>query len=106
MARRPSQIRRRRVEVRPVPLAQTRALRQAVLRPHQSIEELAAQEPDGAVAVGAFEGGELVAVGLVGPDGEPGAWRVRGMATAPGARGRGAGAAVLGALVRHATEQG
>jgi len=92
--------------VHPIPLPATRALRRDVLRPHQEIEELAAHEPAGAVAYGAFDGGTLVAVGLVGPDGEPGGWRVRGMATTPTARGRGAGAAVLEALVRHALEQG
>ena len=95
-----------RLAVRPVSLEQTRALRQAVLRPHQTAESLAADEPAGAIAVGAFDGEELVAVGLVGPDGGPGAWRVRGMATVPHARGRGAGAAVLDALVRHAAAHG
>ena len=92
--------------VRSIPLDATRALRQGVLRPHQAIEELAGHEPAGAVAFGAFAGHELVAVGLVGPDGEPGDWRVRGMATAPHARGRGAGTQVLHALVRHATAHG
>ncbi len=93
-------------EVRPIPLAETRALRHAVLRPHQAIEELAGHEPAGAVAFGAFDGDhQLVAVGLVGADGEPGDWRVRGMATAPHARGRGAGSAVLQALVQHAVAQ-
>ena len=92
--------------VRPVPLAQTRPLRQAILRPHQPLEELASHERPGSVAFGAFDGEELVAVGLVGPEGAPGDWRVRGMATAPHARGRGAGAAVLGALVRHAAAEG
>ena len=58
------------------------------------------------VAFGAFDGDDLVAVGLVGPEGEPGAWRIRGMATAPQARGRGAGTAVLGALLRHASAHG
>ena len=93
-------------DVRPLPLADTRALRQAVLRPHQTVEELADHEPAGAVAFGAFRGPELVAVGLVGPDGEPGDWRVRGMATAPRARGRGAGSAILNALVQHAISHG
>jgi ribosomal protein S18 acetylase RimI-like enzyme len=92
--------------VRPVSLAQTRALRHAVLRPHQTVEELAAHEPANAFAIGMFEGDDLVAVGFVGPGGGPGAWRVRGMATAPHARGRGAGTAVLDALVRHAVAQG
>ncbi|MCW3014133.1 MAG: family N-acetyltransferase [Solirubrobacterales bacterium] len=92
--------------VRPVPLEHTRSLRRDVLRPHLRVQELAAHEPPGAVAFGAFDGEELVGVGLVGADGSPGAWRIRGMATAPHARGRGAGTAVLDALVRHAVQQG
>jgi GNAT superfamily N-acetyltransferase len=92
--------------VRPIPLPATRALRHRVLRPHQPIEDLAGHEPAGAVAFGAFAGDELVAVGLVGPDGEPGDWRVRGMATAPHARGKGAGTQILNALVQHATTHG
>ena len=63
-----------------------------MLRPHLTLEEMAESEPADAFAAGAFdEHGALVAVGLVGPEGEPGQWRVRGMATAPEYRGRGAG---------------
>jgi GNAT superfamily N-acetyltransferase len=91
--------------VRPVPLAQTRPLRQRILRPHQTIEQLAAHEPPGAFAVGAFDGARLVAVGLVGLTDDPGVWRVRGMATVPSVRGRGAGTAVLEALLAHASSQ-
>ena len=87
-------------------MEQTRLLRQRVLRPHQSPEELAAHEPPGAFAVGAFEDGKLVAVGLIGREGEPGAWRVRGMATLPEMRGRGAGSAVLKELLAHAEREG
>jgi GNAT superfamily N-acetyltransferase len=94
------------VDVRQMPLAETRALRREVLRPHSALEELASHEPAGAVAFGAFDGSELVATGLVGPDGEPGDWRVRGMATALHARGRGAGSAILEALVAHAVAHG
>jgi GNAT superfamily N-acetyltransferase len=94
------------LELRPLPPADTRPLRREVLRPHQTVEELAAHEPAGAVAFGAFDGSELVAVGLIGPDGEPGDWRVRGMATAPHARGRGAGSRILRALVDHAIAHG
>ena len=90
------------IRVRPVPVARTRELRQAVLRPRQTLEEMAGHEAPGAFAVGAFDGGELIAVGFVAPDGEPGSWRVRGMATEPHARGRGAGTAVLDALLAHA----
>jgi ribosomal protein S18 acetylase RimI-like enzyme len=93
-------------ELRTIPVAETRALRREVLRPHQTVEELAGHEPPGAVAFGAFDAGALVAVGLVAPDGEPGDWRVRGMATAPRTRGRGAGSEILRALVRHAIAHG
>ena len=57
-------------------------------------------------AVGAFDGDELIAVGFVCPDGDAGEWRVRGMATAPEYRGRGAGAAILELLVDHARANG
>lgn len=77
-----------------------------MLRPHQALGELAEHEMPGAFAVGAFDGERLVAVGFVGPEGEAGEWRVRGMATVPEARGRGAGTAVLGALLEHAGARG
>jgi len=95
------------MEVRSIPLAQTRQLRQEVLRPLSSLQDLASHEPSGSVAFGAYDGDELVAVGLVGRDGEqPGDWRVRGMATKPQARGRGAATRILQALVQHAVAQG
>jgi len=92
--------------VAPVTLEQTRPLRRAVLRPHQTLEQVAAGEPQDAFAVGAFAAGELVAVGFVVPDGEHGDWRIRGMATMPAVRGRGAGGAVLAALIAHASAAG
>lgn len=92
--------------VRPVPLAQTRQLRQAVLRPHETLEQLASQEPETAFAVGAFDGEEMISVGFIAPEGEVGTWRVRGMATAPHAQGSGAGTLVLEALLQHATTLG
>ncbi len=94
------------LHLRSIPLEETRELRRDVLRPYMTVDELAETEPSGAVAFGVFDGDELVAVGLVGPDGEPGDWRVRGMATAPHARGRGAGTKVLQALVQHALDNG
>jgi len=93
-------------DLRQIPLADTRALRREVLRPYMALDELAAHEPADSVAFGAFEGDELVAVGLIGPEGEPGDWRVRGMAARAQARGRGAGSAVLQALVQHAVRHG
>jgi GNAT superfamily N-acetyltransferase len=92
--------------VREVPIAETRPLRQAVLRPNDSFEELATHESPGAFAVGAFDEAELVAVGFIAPEGGPGSWRIRGMATKRELRGLGAGRAVLEALTAHALEQG
>jgi GNAT superfamily N-acetyltransferase len=92
--------------VREVPVADTRALRQSILRPHETVEQLAAEEPAGTYAVGAFDGTRLIAVGLVAPSDDSGTWRVRGMATAADARGHGAGTAVLDALLGHARTSG
>jgi GNAT superfamily N-acetyltransferase len=92
--------------IREVSLAETRPLRRAILRPHQAVQEMAADEAPGAFAVGGLRDGELIAVGLIAPDAAPGAWRVRGMATALQARGSGAGRAVLDALIAHARANG
>lgn len=89
-----------------VPIESTRALRRAVLRPHQSEAELAAGEAPGALAVAAFEDGVLVGAGLVVPGPPPEGWRIRGMATEPSHRGRGVGSAVLAALLELAREGG
>jgi GNAT superfamily N-acetyltransferase len=95
------------VVIREIPVADTRPLRHRILRPHESVEYLISHEPSDAFALGAFDGGErLVAVGFVGRDGEPSAWRVRGMATEPDARGRGAGSAILAALLDYARAGG
>jgi GNAT superfamily N-acetyltransferase len=94
------------LKARPVPLEATRRLRQTVLRPNQSLDELTSHEPPGAFAVGAFDGDELIAVGFIGRDGGAGSWRVRGMATEPGRRSRGAGSVVLDALIAHAAANG
>lgn len=93
----------------PIPVEHTRALRREVLRPHQQLQELAATEAAEVFAVGVREADELVAVGLIAPDRDSGrtrAWRVRGMCTAPGFRGHGAGAAALQALLAHAAAHG
>ena len=92
--------------VREISLTETRPLRHAILRPHETVESLTAHEPSDAFAVGVFDRGALVAVGFIGSDGERGTWRVRGMATVPAARGKGAGSAVLDALLAHAVARG
>ena len=92
--------------VRPIPVQETRALRQVVLRAHEAVEQMASSEAAGTFALGAFDGDELIAIGMIAPDGEPGGWRIRGMATAPRARGGGAGTAVLDGLLEHALTAG
>lgn len=89
-----------------ITIAETHALRQSILRPHETVEQLAAAEPAGAFAAGGFDGERLIAIGIVSPDGGPGRWRVRGMATVPGERDRGAGRAVLDALLAHVRDSG
>lgn len=86
----------------PIDAERARALRRAVLRPHEALEALAAREPADAHHVGVVVAGEVVAVGRVRPEGAPGEWRVNGMATHPDHRGRGHGSAVLEALVARA----
>lgn len=99
-----------------VPAEVTFPLRQAVLRPHQQVEELAAAD-DGAPDTGTFavfdDVGEIVASGTVSrrpppfpvePE-QPG-WQIRGMAVAPGRQGQGLGSAVLDALLRHIADHG
>lgn len=97
------------IAVRATAAGDTHGLRHRVLRPNQSREDCA--YPLDAAAdtlhVGAFDGGALVGVGSIfrePPAGhrDAGAWRIRGMAVEPAARGRGVGARILRALLRHA----
>ena len=102
-----------RPSVRPVAAADVRALRQLVLRPGRPFAETAfpGDEDPGTAHFGAFRGAELVAVAtlLDAPHPERPAERacqVRGMASHPGVRGAGFGAAVLAACVAEARRRG
>jgi GNAT superfamily N-acetyltransferase len=92
----------------------TLALRQRVLRPHQTIDELAGEdlphiEP---AYFAAYDGANVVGVATVDREAAPWsrsdalAWRLRQMATDEGWRGRGIGTAVLDAVIRHVAERG
>jgi GNAT superfamily N-acetyltransferase len=95
-------------------------LRQAVLRPHQTLEEVRwGSDGDASSAHFCADGqdGEIVCVASVWrepPPWQPGAanigrqdsWRLRGMATVPEWRGKGAGSAVLNAVVAHVAASG
>lgn len=97
----------------PVTAEEVRELRSRVLRPHQSPADQV-YPGDGhplALHAGALAGAALIAVATIAPEGhptgpEPGDWRLRGMATAPEARGRGLGGELLGAVLSHAREHG
>jgi predicted GNAT family N-acyltransferase len=99
---------------RPVDVAVVHPLRMAVLRPGRPPGSSVYVGDDGPRArhVAVFEGDEVVSVGTVFPDPAPWAperteaWRVRGMATREGRRGRGFGDSVLRALIEHAQEGG
>jgi GNAT superfamily N-acetyltransferase len=101
--------------LRPVRAAETRPLRQRILRPHQRPEELVFAHDDAAATlhVGAFVAEEMVGTATVhpeampGPDGDPRRdWRLRGMATAPPMRRRGVGAALVEACSEHVSSNG
>lgn len=92
----------------------TLPLRQRVLRPHQSLDQVALPGDDdpesGHFAV--LEDGEVIGTASVrreSPPWAPGAipsWRLRGMATAFEWRSRGVGAALLAAVVDHVRSHG
>ena len=89
--------------------ADTVALRRQVLRGGRPVALPGDSDP--AFHVGVYDDGTLVGTGNVRVQPAPWqpslpAWRLRGMATAPEARGRGVGTLVLGALMAHARERG
>jgi GNAT superfamily N-acetyltransferase len=97
-------------DVRVVTAADTAALRQAVLRPHQTVDEVLAASDD-APGIAVYEGGRAVACAStraepMPDDPRPGDWRLRGMASDPAVRGQGYGAAALAAAVDYARDRG
>ena len=102
-----------RASTRAISAAETRGLRQKVLRPRQAPEELEYPGDDAPDSrhVGAYLDGELVGVASVcrepqPGEGEPAAWRLRGMATLPSVRRTGVGRTLLEACSAHAVERG
>lgn len=100
------------VSVEQVPPGLTYALRQRVLRPHQTIPEMVADgDRTGEVAFAALRQGSVVGSALVLPAPCPwrpevtDAWRLRAMATDPALRGAGLGRRVLDAAVDYVGTQ-
>lgn len=93
-------------------------LRQRVLRPHQHVEEMGGidtGDPDELVVGALTRDGDVVGTGVVAPGAPPEvlaslvgpeAWRVRGMAVRPDARGMGVGTALLDVLIDHVRTRG
>lgn len=101
------------ITIRAISAADTHALRHGVLHPHRGIEteDYPADHTPDSLHLGAFGGGELVAVASVSRAPFPGApqraaWQLRGMATAPAARRHGYGAALVRACVAHVAAHG
>jgi predicted cupin superfamily sugar epimerase/predicted GNAT family N-acyltransferase len=96
-------------DVRPITAAETRPLRQQVLRPLQRVEELVFEcdaHPD-AAHFGAFHRGRLIGISTIAPAPMPGSaaeagdWQMRGMAVLPGAQGQGVGRSIIDACLAH-----
>jgi GNAT superfamily N-acetyltransferase len=101
------------VRIAAIAAADTLAVRQPVLRPGRPPEDAryAGDDDPETLHLGAFVDGRLVGVASIirqPPPGEddPGAWRIRGMATLPDHRGRGLGARLLAGLLEHARGNG
>jgi GNAT superfamily N-acetyltransferase len=95
--------------LREVTAADTAALRRAVLRGGRPVPLPGDDEPS--FHLGAYRAAVLVGTGNVRPEPapwDPGApaWRLRGMATADGERGRGIGRLVLDGLLEHCRAHG
>jgi len=114
----------KRLPTLPITSRETLALRAAVLRPGRPLEEcmFPGDDDPATLHVGAELDGEIVAIASIyhearsdhGPGGAErardhdagSAWRLRGMATAPSVRRRGAGAAALTLCEEHARANG
>ncbi|OHV35299.1 hypothetical protein BCD49_05010 [Pseudofrankia sp. EUN1h] len=90
----------------------TLPLRQRVLRPHQTVRDVAFpgdDEPDSAHVVAVLADGTVVGTVSVLREAAPwgaAGWRLRGMATDEAMRGRGIGARLFAAVVGHVRDQG
>lgn len=90
--------------IRPASVSEVLPLRALVLRDGGPLDSARFDEDDVALHVAAFEQ-EVVACATVfaAPrEGDPGAWRIRGVAVAPSRRGQGLGEAVVRAAMETA----
>jgi GNAT superfamily N-acetyltransferase len=108
--------------IRQVGASDTHALRQHVLRPHQTLADMVYPGDDdpttGHFAAIDDDGDDDTVIGIVTVSRQPPPtpvgehrpagdwWRLRGMATAEGHRGQGVGSALMAAAVAHVAAQG
>jgi GNAT superfamily N-acetyltransferase len=101
-------------EIRPVTAAETFPLRQRVLRPHETFDELARRRGGDSdpCHFAAQDAGTVIGSASVGRESPPWAtdhqpsWRLRGMATAEDRRREGVGTALLATVIDHVREHG
>ena len=100
------------MEVVVVTAEQTRPLRHLILRPNQPVDstDYPGDHDPGTRHFGVMDEGRLVGIASLyrepRSDGPPGGWRLRGMATATDARGKGAGRSLLGVCRDHVAARG
>jgi GNAT superfamily N-acetyltransferase len=102
------------VRIEQVSAARTHPLRNRILRPHQTLEEMAWPGDDDAESAhfAAVDGDEVIGTASVLRETPPWAsepastWRLRGMATAEDRRRCGVGAALLDAVMQHVRSHG
>ncbi|GIK63365.1 MAG: putative N-acetyltransferase YitI [Chloroflexota bacterium] len=101
------------VEVRPIPVEATYAIRQQVLWPDDPPEAIhrLGDSAVGTLHVGGFWEEQMVSIATVIRDAPPEtqhstAWRLRAVATLPEFQGRGIGKAVISHCIEYAIQQG
>lgn len=92
---------------------QTHLLRQKILRPHQSLEEMvySGDEQEEGYHVAAFVKEAIVGIASLYPESQngelnQGSWRIRGMAVESQYRGRGMGRELIRRCILRAQDQG
>ena len=101
------------VQIQRVTAAETFSLRQRILRPHDTFDELSLldDDPDTCHFV-AVDDGTVIGAASVRREKAPWnvelrqSWRLRGMATAEDRRSQGVGAAIVEAVIQHVQQRG
>lgn len=100
-------------DVRPIPVAEARLLRRALLHPRTEpfVADYPADDDGEALHLGGFRDDRLVGVASIAPEAlpdhpGPDVWRVRGLVVDHGHRGFGLGGLLLDRLMDHAAAMG